>query len=312
MSQKRNRELLDKYQSNRLTRSEYDELLELLNKDKELQSLANELNHYWPDPMHFEKQNSGLSRKLALGRVEKWSLAAGVLIVVGFLSVIFMFKNTDPDTLSYQTGFGETLDIALPDGSSVSLNANSKIEWDNLWKGKGVRNIQLEGEAFFDVQHLDEDQSFFVQTKDLSIQVLGTSFNVDSRVLSTEVYLEEGKVQLQLAAEKDTIYSMAPGEKIIYKAEEKAVKKTLNETMTSAASWKNGVLNFKAMTFREVLIKLEEIYGKTLVCEDTKLLDTPMYLGVPYADWDAVKQALEMSLNVQFVESEGKYSVKSE
>lgn len=309
----RKRELLRKYQANQLSETEYSEFVEYLKDEDKDEWLDKLLTDYWPkieENQRRNNKNEPLSQRQSSR--EKWSIAAGMLIIVGFISFLLINQIPVKETMSYQTGYGETLEVNLPDGSLVTLNANSKINWDNHWQEKGERRVELEGEAFFSVQHTEDDQKFYVETRDLLVEVLGTSFNVDSRQESTQVYLEEGKVQLRLDQLKDTIFSMVPGEKITYKSIEQTVEKTLNETMTSSAAWKNGVLNFKAMTFAEVLKKLAEIYGKSFICEDNDLLQKPMYLGVPYANWAAVKQALEVSLSIQFLESEGKYIVKKE
>ncbi|WP_158858757.1 hypothetical protein [Lunatibacter salilacus] len=54
----------------------------------------------------------------------------------------------------------------------------------------------------------------------------------------------------------------------------------------------------------EVLVKLTQIYGKEFVSTDSSLLAKELYLGVPYSDWETVRQALELSLNIQFNEKE--------
>jgi ferric-dicitrate binding protein FerR (iron transport regulator) len=97
--------------------------------------------------------------------------------------------------------------------------------------------------------------------------------------------------------------AMEPGQKVKYDAGQKKMEKTENESMISSASWKKGVLNFKDMEFREVLDKLKNIYGKSFKCEEEELLSKTIYLGVPYSDWEAVRQALELSLDIQFIES---------
>lgn len=67
------------------------------------------------------------------------------------------------------------------------------------------------------------------------------------------------------------------------------------------------------MKFSEVLNLLREIYGQSFECSDSKLLSTPMYLGVPYSDWDAVRQALELSLNIEFEQKASRrYVVKNQ
>jgi transmembrane sensor len=141
---------------------------------------------------------------------------------------------------------------------------------------------------------------------------LGTSFNVDSRGEQVEVFLNEGKVKLLTDEDENNAITLQPGEKVKYNVREKIMEKTTDETMATSASWKEGILNFKNMEFREVLIKLTTIYGKDFECEDEALLGRPMYIGIPYADWDMVRQALELSMGVKFIESEGRYKVEKE
>ena len=66
------------------------------------------------------------------------------------------------------------------------------------------------------------------------------------------------------------------------------------------------------MLFSDVLVELNNTYGRNFECSDTSLLSKPMFVGVPYADWEAVRQALELSLNIKFTEFEGSYLVEAE
>ena len=69
-------------------------------------------------------------------------------------------------------------EILLPDGSAVTLNANSKLQYYT----HSARKVWLEGEAFFEVKKIPETaEPFQVVTNDLTITVLGTTFNVNSR-----------------------------------------------------------------------------------------------------------------------------------
>lgn len=311
MKNNRFNELIAKYKVDNLSREEYQEFLEMLGKPEAVELLDKVLNQYWQETGSAliknyseipEKRKFGPRMKLLL-----WGVAASFALVCG----LFIFIQGMPELFQghevvYQTGYGEREEFILDDGSTITLNANSTLRWTKNWREIQSREIILEGEAFFEVEN-QNDVPFTVNTNDVAVEVLGTSFNVDSRKAKTEVYLEEGKVNLKLKREEDPRsvaksqeILMKPGDHVRYSSLEDQVERVEGQTIIMAASWKNNVLNFKNMIFSDVLDLLREIYGQSFECSNSKLLNTPMYLGVPYSDWNAVRQALELSLNIEF------------
>lgn len=331
MDRKRFIELIGKYEEDWISDQEYKELISLLGNSDSVQDLNKILDRYW-DQGSFEKPaliaKTGKSSKKKSSIVKIWGgIAASIALVIGLYFLIVGKADflQGQQELVYRTGFGEKLDIELDDGSQVTLNANSVLRWTEDWQDNKGRQVVLEGEAFFEVKRQD-GIPFTVVTDDVAVEVLGTSFNVDSRESSTRVYLDEGKVNLKLkeiiadpaqegSAEmkKNNEILLQPGEQVKYSAREKRVEKSEGLSMITGAAWKLDVLNFKNMQFHEVLDLLRDTYGQSFECSDGKLLSTPMYLGVPYSNWDAVRQALELSLNVKFEKvSDRRYRVKTD
>jgi ferric-dicitrate binding protein FerR (iron transport regulator) len=89
----------------------------------------------------------------------------------------------------------ETKAETLPDGSVITLNKNSTISYAAAFKGD-KRNVKLSGEAFFQVKP-DISKPFIVTINDVTITVLGTSFNVKSINGKTEVIVESGLVKVE-------------------------------------------------------------------------------------------------------------------
>ena len=308
-----------------LSEEEYQEFLKMLNKSGMESDLEQVLNQYWKKGMHNGGMGKSEPRDPFKERREdaqwNWGIAASLLLLFG----LFFYQTGMPDILKnrdmvYQTGFGERIEISLDDGSHITLNANSELKWKGDWENKRSRHAYLIGEAFFEVEK-QNSIPFTVHTGDVAVEVLGTSFNVESRESQTEVYLEEGKINLKVLENSNSKRSetatgkeiiMKPGDQVLYNAKERKVEKNEGQTLITAASWKKNVLNFKNMKFSEVLDLLRDIYGQSFECTDSKLLGTPMYLGVPYSDWDAVRQALELSLNIEFQKTANRrYIVKS-
>lgn len=129
---------------------------------------------------------------------QRWRIASSVASILIIASVAF-FQFFHSSEVLYATGFGEQMEIELPDGTSVTLNANSKLAYNS----KKSRVVQLEGEAFFEVvKKIETNENFQVITPDLAVTVLGTSFNVNARNDQTKVYLEEGIVELKIEEEE--------------------------------------------------------------------------------------------------------------
>lgn len=312
-----------RYKEGTLSREEYEEFLLILKESGTERAMDKALDQYWKE-LEFPQRKEIpelAKRRVKRSRKSYWfgGVAAGMLILLG----LFFLKYATPKLFGshevvYQTGYGERIEIILDDDSKITLNANSKIQWSNDWRDTRMREIILDGEAFFEVRRRD-GIPFTVRTRDVAVEVLGTSFNVDSRNTKTDVYLDEGKVNLKLLKKEDHEYEsetkeiiMKPGDQVKYNSLKDKVERTEGQTMITAAAWMNNVLNFKNMKFSEVLNLLREIYGQSFECSDSKLLNTPMYLGVPYSDWDAVRQALELSLNIEFEQKAShRYIVKN-
>ncbi len=81
--------------------------------------------------------------------------------------------------------------ITLPDQSVMFLNAGSKAKFAESWKNE--RTVELEGQAFFDVQ---KGKKFIVKTPNGEVEVLGTSFDVFAREKSFRILCHTGKVKV--------------------------------------------------------------------------------------------------------------------
>lgn len=131
----------------------------------------------------------------------KWydtRIAAAVIMLVGVAALLFFilvpFRSGKQVVLAAQT---QSKAETLPDGSVVTLNKNSTISYADAFRGKD-RSVKLNGEAFFQVK-ADKTKPFIVTINDVTITVLGTSFNVKSVNGKTEVVVESGLVKVEHA-----------------------------------------------------------------------------------------------------------------
>jgi len=122
-------------------------------------------------------------------------VAASVLIIAVFL-LLNKKRQPVPAAITWQTvetKHGERKQVTLGDGSSILLNGNSTLQYprENL---ENIRIVKLEGEGFFEVAK-DTSRPFYVAASDFVTRVVGTSFNIDSKIENT-VEVNTGKVNV--------------------------------------------------------------------------------------------------------------------
>jgi ferric-dicitrate binding protein FerR (iron transport regulator) len=80
-----------------------------------------------------------------------WQKLAAVLVLLSIVGMSYFLINNYYLFTRYSTEYGKTETIALPDGSTITLNAHSEVKFANNWDSKQVREVWLNGEAFFSV-----------------------------------------------------------------------------------------------------------------------------------------------------------------
>ena len=123
--------------------------------------------------------------KLKLLFIKKLAIAASLILISSIVLILFIAKK---EQVQFITKYGQTLKIVLPDSSTVYLNGNSKLSYINNWDNNSDREVKVDGEAYFSVKHTKSNQKFFVRMADnLSVEVLGTEFNITKRGKNTQV-----------------------------------------------------------------------------------------------------------------------------
>lgn len=302
--------LLDRYHSGKSTEEEVRQMLELLEEDPELYRLLDQRidRDWWSQSIVF---NPGLADSSPMRRKREniWLRAAAACLAIVMIAGGIWWWSSAHEEIHYATTFGERQKIELPDGSRVELNANSKLTWNKDWVKTGKRMLTLSGEAYFEVTSSDKAREFMVMTDGGTVKVLGTSFNVASRDGNMEVFLEQGLVTLYMP--DHTEHTMSPGEKIQYKKDRKEIRISEEETLYSAAAWKMGVISYQNMPLKEILPDLSDIYGIDVVCPDAELNEKIMDVGVPYMDWEATKESLELAMEVTIEKKDNVYIIKN-
>jgi ferric-dicitrate binding protein FerR (iron transport regulator) len=150
------------------------------------------------------------------------------------------------------TGYAQQQTEALPDGSNVLVNADSKITYNpKKWKEK--RKVTLSGTAFFNVE---KGSNFIVETPLGDVSVLGTSFSVTCRNRQFEVICKTGKVSVKKHGIEDNGVILIPGDKAEW--QNGTIKHYASQqTGINPISWLEGVYTFENQPLDVVLAEVE-------------------------------------------------------
>jgi ferric-dicitrate binding protein FerR (iron transport regulator) len=216
------------------------------------------------------------------------AVVAGAILLAGGW---FLLHRNGNEQFMASTGFGELKQVMLPDGSKVDLNANSKITYTN-------REVWLEGEALFSVAH--NNKVFHVHTKDLTVTVLGTVFDIRQRRRKTEIVLQSGKIKLSFANGKEQDIIMTPGQIVSYNDQEER-SMTASTSPEKFSAWKNQRLILQDPTVSDILVYLEDNFGKKIIIEDPELSSRTVNGPILISSLDDALFVLSTVLNTEVV-----------
>jgi ferric-dicitrate binding protein FerR (iron transport regulator) len=194
---------------------------------------------------------------------------------------------------------GSIFHVYLPDGTSVWLNAKSKLKFPSAFTGKR-RLVELEGEAFFDVAK-DRIHPFIVKSGDHEIKVLGTKFNVSAYKEDTNIVtsLKSGKVEI--LSEGKLAGSLRPRQKAVYNKKTKKLRIS-TATIANVLSWLSGYWFFSGDNLGEIMKKLERWYSVKFVVINKSVRETRIVGRFKKTrDLNEILDSIEKTTNVKFI-----------
>ncbi|WP_316765760.1 FecR family protein [Pedobacter frigiditerrae] len=203
-------------------------------------------------------------KKIVLNTVKNGEIAAQAGISVSKTKDGNLVYHVDDDkgieTISYntvQTPKGGQYTINLPDGTIVTLNAESSLRFPTSFASSHERKVELIGEGYFEVAK-NKQKPFIVNSSNQEVKVLGTHFNIKSYAdeRSVKTTLLEGAV----AVNNSTI--LKPGEQAIL-LDRKVMVREVNAD--SEVAWKNGKLSFTGNDFKSIMRSIARWYNVEVV-----------------------------------------------
>lgn len=235
--------------------------------------------------------------------------AAVVLLLVAFGG--YFYRQGQSHT--YHTAFGESRRVLLPDGTLVTLNANSSLRVADRWGRRTEREVWLDGEAFFNVSKLKRAghaAKFTVHTHDLNVEVRGTEFNVNTRQDQTQVVLSEGLVHLRLNDRSEKEIRMKPGDLVDFSKTKQQLRIRHLPDASPMYSWKNNRWTLNDASLAEIAVLIQETYGVTVSIENDSLKKQTVNGIVPTDNMGDLLSALESILPITITHQEQRVTIR--
>lgn len=238
----------------------------------------------------------------------RWLLRAAAALILLVIPVFLLIRLTGRPEMISVTAPDQTTEIKLPDGSMVALKKGARIGYPEKFTGK-YRQVTLQGEAWFEVTR-DKEKPFTVESGKTVVEVLGTTFSLDSGSPDeeTEVILISGAVKVALAGKSGQSVILSPGEMASVN-EQTAVITHIHRSDPNLLAWKTGHLQFNNTPLNEVLHLLSEVYGVSFQVQEPALEECRITATFDRQSLDAVLNVIKVTLGIEIVQQGEVYRI---
>lgn len=195
---------------------------------------------------------------------------AALLIPTLLITSIYLYnQNTQlaSKDLTFTTGKGERATVALPDGTEVTLNYDSRLLYSPKKYNQKERRVNFEGEAWFNVAK-NPKRPFLIDADRLQVKVLGTKFDLSARksYSSATLTLEQGSVLITSLQTKDEV-TLSPGQTATLDYATGKISVSLDVDVAAARSWQKGLISFHNNQFKDVIAQIDNIYDVNIAID---------------------------------------------
>jgi ferric-dicitrate binding protein FerR (iron transport regulator) len=196
-------------------------------------------------------QHEFIPKRRSLWRPISAVAAVALILISTSVAIKYYIASEKPNLHHFTTEApkGERSKIVLPDGTTVLLNAGSKLNYSNEFNDKN-RKVELVGEGYFEVTKKDGNK-FTVHTRGYDVVVKGTKFDVaaypqDSLVTTT---LIEGKVELNY---QNRVIAMLPGQTMSLNTNTNTIKQLSTQTWENSGAWVENRIEYDDITLKQL------------------------------------------------------------
>lgn len=316
------KQLAEASPANRKLMKEYRHIWEASESEAEAYELMFNVEQDWkklqqriiPDTVGVtdtHKSKNNLISKQLHSRMAQIMRVAVVVIIAALIGIITyqnfyspsVVETVEPTLREIVTQKGQLANLKLSDGTTVRLNADSKLMLPNVFESD-KREVFLEGEAFFDVAE-NPEKPFLIHSGDALVKILGTSLGVRSYPEDTRVsvVVKEGRVSLSSRKESGISNEaiLSPGQLGVLSLADRQITTQKVQDMELYLSWTEGYLKFKNTPMKEVAAQLERKYDIDVELTNDKIAHLRLTAVLKSRSIRNVLDVISASLGVDYV-----------
>lgn len=206
-----------------------------------------------------------------------WYKSAAAIVIIGISTMFYLGRvgNSESQPLKLVSEKSKPLNkpihrfINLPDGSSVILNENSRLEISEYFGTNSKREVYLYGEAYFDISH-DQSKPFIVHTGKIKTTVLGTAFNIKSSPGDKKVIITVTRGKVKVGDNQKTYNVIVPDEQVVF---DESIKRPIKKPVKAEKfiEWTNGDIYFDDVSIRDVAKQLQERFQVSIIFSNEQI-----------------------------------------
>ena len=246
------------------------------------------------------REDLAAPRRAAPTRRRFYLTAGAMAAAAAAVVVVLPGQDRAPAVGDYTTARGEHRTVNLADGSTIDLNAGTRL---TVSLERGARRVVLEaGQAVFDVA-ADARRPFVIAVGDRTVQVVGTQFDVRRRDGQLAVTVARGAVEVRPTDGAGKAWRLHPGQRLEHREGAADVRITAAEPK-DVLGWRSGRLVYRDRPLSEVVADLNQQFPTPIRIEDASLAQTPISGVLVLDDQDAVIGRLALLVPISAVRSD--------
>ncbi|GAA4308867.1 FecR domain-containing protein [Mucilaginibacter gynuensis] len=237
-------------------------------------------------------QKADKGKEVILPRSYNWLRIAAVLLAFAGGVWLYMINKNPAKDVDFATDKAVRIDT-LSDGSVITLNKNSLLQYPETFSGNKRKVTLVRGEAFFSITP-DKSKPFIINSSGTVIKVVGTSFNVKNRNSNIEVIVETGIVEVSNSGK---MLSLKPGEKaVVKKLEKELVKQKNTDQLYNYYRSKEFVADDTPLW--RIVEVLNEAYDSRIIIGRKELRNLPLNTTFKNEPLDSVLKVITRTFNI--------------
>ncbi|QKF59740.1 FecR family protein [Aliarcobacter lanthieri] len=225
-----------------------------------------------------QKVHKKISKDKFLKKIKSFTTLAASLIILCFFSLKIYDENFKVEFSKTLVTDTKGIKLELPDGSNIFLDAKTNLEIE-FYNGKRFVNL-VNGRVMFEVAK-DETRPFIIKSDDISIEVVGTKFEVIHKEDITTINVEDGKVKTYYSKylfDKQNQAILTKAQSLSYKNDIGAISQIKDIEIEKIALWINNKIFLDKTKLKDAIEEFSK-YNDVLVNYSSKDIENYLITG---------------------------------